>query len=238
MKKKTSLPIPSYEIDDQIVTLTAYTKKGKPVTAIFDVEDLDKVQSIDNWIAQWHKDFNEFLIQSKQTINENGKTHIKKVSLPATILNVSTNAPIRHINGNLMDNRKSNLEIYVRAQKNDYQVLANNTVAVHLKNRYGQVVADALISQEDLERVVNPEFTWIQKKRSNGQPRVVAHTEAGFITLDRYLTECPENFYVYHINKNPLDNRRQNLELKKIEPHGNPLTTTASAKNSVTNHEL
>ena len=75
----------------------------------------------------------------------------------------------------------------------------------------------ALISAEDLDGVVNEQYTWISKKKPNGQPYVLAHTPSGPLYLDEFLAKPQSGFYVYHINKNPLDNRRQNLELKELE---------------------
>ena len=126
-------------------------------------------------------------------------------------------APIRHLNGDLLDNRKSNLEIYNRRQINDYEVLENQVIAIHLKDRYGNLVNKALISAEDLDQVVNEKYTWVCQKKANGQPYAIAHTEAGRVYLDTYLTNCQPGFRVHHINKNPLDNRRQNLEVKALE---------------------
>lgn len=214
MKKQVKIIPANYEVVEQLVRLTAFSKKGKPVTAIFDLDDLAKVKAINSWYAIWHKDFNSYLIQSKIAKKINGKMHVEKSTLSSLILNVSPNAPIHHLNGNILDNRKSNLKIYDRFQKNDYEELSADVIAIHLKNRYGYLVAKALISRTDLDRVVTEEYTWTLKKHLTGQPFVIANTQAGVIALERYLTNCPEEAYVYHINKNPLDNRRENLEIK------------------------
>lgn len=217
MKKKITIQKPEYEITDQWVKLTAYSKKGKAVTAIFDKDDLNTIQSIDTWYAQWDKDFNSFLIQSKTAKISNGQITPHKATLPATILGVSPNAPIHHINGDFLDNRKCNLKIFDRSQPNEYRELEPGVITVLLKNRYGYKVAETLISKDDLESVINNDYVWIYKKKANGQPYVIAQSETARLYLDRYLTNCPEDFYVYHINKNPLDNRRENLEIKKLE---------------------
>lgn len=210
-----------YEIIDDYVNLTVFNKKGKSFTAQFDVEDLDKVQSYSHWYAQWNKDFNDYMVETKSKIDQNGKTRYIKPTLQSVILGTSKNAPIRHLNGDLLDNRKCNLEIYNRQQINDYEQLENGDVAIHLKDRYGNIVNKALISREDLDQVVTENYTWISKKKPNGQPYVLTHTPEGPLYLDTYLTNCPSGFYVYHINKNPLDNRRHNLEIKEIETPNN-----------------
>lgn len=206
-----------YQIDNDIVKLTIYNKKGKEFTALFDLEDLDQVQSMGTWYAQWNKDFNHYMVQTSTEIIKNGKKRYMKPTLQSTVLGTSPNAPIRHLNGDLMDNRKTNLEIYNRRQMNEYEVLENDVIAIHLKNRYGHLVHKALISIEDLDQVVTKDYTWVCQKKANGQPYAIAHTESGRVYLDTYLTNCPPGFRVHHINKNPLDNRRQNLEVKALD---------------------
>ncbi len=206
-----------YEIDNDVVKLTVFNKKGKSFTALFDLEDLEKVKSTGIWYAQWNKDFNNYMIQTSVEDIQKGKKRFIKPTLQSTVLQCSPNAPIRHLNGDLLDNRKVNLEIYNRRQINEYEILDNNVIAIHLKDRYGNLVNKALISAEDLDHVINETYTWVCQKRANGQPYAIAHTKAGRVYLDTYLTNCQPGFRVYHINKNPLDNRRQNLEIKALE---------------------
>lgn len=206
-----------YEIENNIVKLTVFNKKGKAFTAQFDLEDLETVKNAGVWHAQWHKDFNNYIIQTSAEVIQKGKKRYIKPTLQSTVLKCSPNAPIRHLNGDLLDNRKINLEIYNRRQKNEYDVLDNGVIAIHLKDRYGNLVNKALISAEDLDKVVNETYTWVCQKKANGQPYAIAHTEMGRVYLDTYLTNCQPGYRVYHINKNPLDNRRQNLEVKELE---------------------
>ncbi|MGL4338572.1 MAG: hypothetical protein ACRCST_16925 [Turicibacter sp.] len=205
-----------YRIEDQLVYMTILNKKGKELIAKFDLEDLETVKECGNWFAEWHKDFNSYLAQCSTKTENNGKVKFIKRSLQSVVLGTSPNAPIKHINGDLLDNQKSNLEIFNRKQQNDYEMLENNVVAVHLKNRYGKIDAKALISAEDLNTVITEKLAWVCQKRSNGQPYAVAHTEEGRLLLDRYLANPGENQEVQHINKNPLDNRRANLKVRDI----------------------
>ena len=154
-----------YEMENETVKLKVYNKKGKEFTALFDLEDLDKVQAIDTWVAQWSKEFNTYIVQTTIEVIKNGKKRYIKPTLQSTVLGTSPNAPIRHLNGDLMDNRKQNLEIYNRRQKNDYDILENDVIAIHLKDRYGNLVNKALISAEDLDRVVTDEYTWVCQKK-------------------------------------------------------------------------
>ena len=156
-----------YEIENNIVKLTVFNKKGKAFTAQFDLEDLETVKNAGVWHAQWHKDFNNYIIQTSAEVIQKGKKRYIKPTLQSTILKCSPNAPIRHLNGDLLDNRKINLEIYNRHQKNEYDVLDNGVIAIHLKDRYGNLVNKALISAEDLDKVVNKTYTWVCQKKDN-----------------------------------------------------------------------
>lgn len=206
-----------YIIENDTVKMTILNKKGKELIALFDVEDLDRIKAFGTWFAEWNKDFNQYLAQSIKSVIIKGKPGYKKYSLQSVILETSPNAPIRHLNGDVLDNRKCNLEIYDRRQTNEYETLENDVIAVLLKDRYGNLEAKALISAEDLDRVITPEYTWISQKKSSGQPYAIAHTPEGRVYLDSYLTKCEAGYRVAHLNKNPLDNRRQNLDVYKFE---------------------
>jgi len=196
----------SIEIEGDVGKLTAYTKKGKAVVAIFDAADLDKVSAFENWRAVWQTDFDCSVIESKDF--KDG--HAKRTPVAAAILACSPNAPICHLNGDLLDNRRANLEIYdVKAQPNDYEEVEAG-ISVVLKDRYAREVGVFLIDRSDLEKVVNSGHVWLKKKRSSGQPYVV-NTEG--LLLAHFLLDIDEG-YVRYDNKNPLDNRRVNLGIK------------------------
>jgi hypothetical protein len=130
-------------------------------------------------------------------------------------MNTNSKAPIKHINGDTLDNRKSNLEIVKRNTKNDYEVINEDEIAVILKDKYGKPEAKAIISKEDLNLVINGEYSWVYYKMK-GEPCVVANTPEGRIPLDRLIMNTEEGMKVHHINLNPLDNRKVNLENKSI----------------------
>ena len=50
----------------------------------------------------------------------------------------------------------------------------------------------------------------------DGEPCVVANTPEGRIRLDSVIMNADAGQKVHHINLNPLDNRRDNLEIKEI----------------------
>lgn len=193
------------EIDGDVGKLTAYTKKEKPVVALFDAVDINKINAFENWRAVWQNELDCQIIESKDF--KDG--HATKTSVAAAILECSPNAPMRHINGDIADNRRANLEIYdVLAQPNEYQKVEAG-ISVILKNRYGRVAGEFLIDADDLELVVGSGHIWLKKQRSSGQPYVV--NQNGLL-LAHLLLHINAGFVAYK-NRNPLDNRRENISL-------------------------
>ncbi|MGL5085290.1 MAG: alanine--tRNA ligase-related protein [Clostridium sp.] len=90
-----------------------------------------------------------------------------------------------------------------------------DTIAIILRDKYGNVNSKALISIEDLNHVITNDYTWVNYKL-NGENCVIANTPNGRVHLDRVIMNPDENKTVHHINLNPLDNRRHNLELTDI----------------------
>lgn len=135
--------------------------------------------------------------------------------MQAFLLGVSPKAPIRHLNGNTLDNRKSNLEIYNQNTKNDYRIVDENTIAVILRDKYGKEIATTLIDKEDLDKVVNNGNGWV-RYISNQEPYAVSNTESGRVYLDRFIMDADDDTIVHHINLNTLDNRKSNLENKGV----------------------
>lgn len=174
---------------------------------------MQKVLGKGTWFAEWHKDFNSYLVQ---TINApaDGQSYGEKQTLQSFLLGVSPKAPIRHLNGNTLDNRKRNLEIYNQKSKNDYRIVDENTIAVILRDKYGKEIATTLIDKEDLDIVVNGGNGWV-RYISNQEPYAVSNIDEGRLYLDRFIMDTDENMVVHHINLNPLDNRKSNLENKK-----------------------
>lgn len=205
-----------YETQGEITLVTILTKKNKELTVKIDTCDLEKVKGMGSWFGEWHKDFNSYLAQNLTIIKCGKKIKSTKQNLQSLILGTKNDEPIKHINGDVLDNRRCNLEIVDRNAKNDYEVIDESTISIILRDRYGKDQARALISKEDLEKVVNDDYTWIYYKGSR-QPKVISHTKQGKVYLDTYLMNPEENMRTHHINLNPLDNRRCNLENKEKE---------------------
>lgn len=202
-----------FDVKGPIAYGTVLKKDGGELNFQIDADDVERIQSMGTWFAEWHKDFNSYTIQNIS--NSKGTKPLKR-SLQTVILNTSPKAPIKHINGDMLDNRKANLEIIQRNQKNQYEKVDDNTIAIILTNKYGIPHSKALISFEDLNTVLTDDLSWVEYKK-NGTIMVVANTPQGRIHLDNLIMNPNEGEIVHHINLNPLDCRRSNLENKVIE---------------------
>ena len=218
MKKKTANVLPNtYNTQDNTTTLTVFNKKGKALQVTFDVSDLTLVSENGPYFAEWHKDYNNYLILTKRQVSVNGRKTFHKIPLATLILGVSSTTPILYRDQDTLNLHHENLIIYDRYEQNQYVLTTSDTALITLKNKYGLVVGEAIIDRSDLDYVVTTQFNWTIQKRLKGQPRVIANTPTGRVLLDHYLTTPNEDEYVVHLNKNPLDNRRANLRLEKIE---------------------
>ena len=204
MRKKNEHLPHKIELDGEVGKLIAYTKKGKAVEALFDTADLEKIEAFDNWRAVWDTYFDCAVIESK--VFKEG--HAIRRPVASAILQCSPNAPIRHLNGDVLDNRRLNLEIYdVKAQPNDYEL--DGCVRVFLKDRYGRQVGVFYVDHDDFDLVINGPHVWLKKKRANGQPYVV--NQDGLLLA--HLLLGIDAGYVVYIDKNPFNNRRKNIKI-------------------------
>lgn len=201
-----------YEIQGNVALISLLNKKGLELIAKIDVDDIEKVKSAGTWFAEWNKDFNNYLVQNISSTKTNKKSNPLKQNLQSVILNTNPKAPIKHINGDTLDNRKCNIEIIERNTKNDYEVIDESTIAIILRDRNGKVSSKALISKEDLSTVITDEFSWVEYK-THDNIHVVANTPNGRIYLDKILMNSSDNEIVHHINLNPLDCKRNNMEI-------------------------
>jgi len=88
-------------------------------------------------------------------------------------------------------------------------------MGIILRDKFGNPKETALISTEDVNNVIKDEYNWVFYKKGS-ELMVVANTTNGRIRLDELIMEPDEEMKVHHINLNPLDNRRKNLENKPI----------------------
>jgi len=191
-------------------------KDGTIINTIIDAEDLEAVLEKGYWFAQWHKDFNNYLAQTIYEDSVAGKKQMVKQTLQSLLMNVHTKAPIRHLNGDTLDNRRCNLELYKQDKVNDYVEFNPNTIAIILRDKYGKETAKTLIDKEDLERVIGTGFCWVYYKFKK-EPYAVANTPDGRIFLNRFIMQTADNQITHAINLNTLDNRKSNLENVIVE---------------------
>lgn len=204
-----------YEIQGNVALISLLNKNGSEFIAKIDVDDIEKVKSMGTWFAEWHKDFNSYLAQNISSTKTNKKSNPLKQNLQSVILDTNPKAPIKHINGDTLDNRKCNIEIVERNTKNDYEIIDESTIAIILRDRNGKAFSKALISKEDLNTVLTEEFSWVEYK-THDNIHVVANTPNGRIYLDKMLMNPSDSEIVHHINLNPLDCKRNNMEIVKI----------------------
>ena len=203
-----------FEIKDNIAVMTILKKNGSELTTKIDATDLEKVKSAGIWFAEWNKDSNSYTVCNIDPSQKNKKGKPLKQTLQNFVMDANPNVPIIHINKDTLDNTKANLSAFNRKEKNEIEKIDNNTIAILLKDKHGNVNSKALISASDLHDVVTNEYTWVNHK-INGEPCVVANTPEGRVRLDSVIMNAFDGKKIHHINLNPLDNRRENLEIKQ-----------------------
>ncbi|MDW8800307.1 hypothetical protein P8V03_03970 [Clostridium sp. A1-XYC3] len=211
MNNKQKLKANEYEVKENIAYIKLRKKDGSIIDSKVDVDDLKMVLDKGLWFAEWHKDFNSYLAQSLQPSPATGKKTKEKQSLHSFILGVHTKTPIRHINGDTLDNRRCNIEVYNQNEAvNDYEDVDSETTAVILRDKYGRKKEKTLIDKEDLDKVINSGYSWVHYV-SRGEHHAVANSHKGRIFLESFLMNPSEGMITKHINNNTLDNRKVNL---------------------------
>lgn len=204
-----------YTEKGNITEITILKKDGSELICKIDTSDVEKVKNQGIWFAEWHKDFNSYLVQTISTSKVNGKVISNKKNIQSVVLDVNPKTPIKHLNKNTLDNRKENLEIYNRNLKNDCTKIDPDTMGIILRDKFGNPKDTALISMEDVNKVIKNGYNWVTYRKES-ELMVVANTPDGRVRLDELIMNPDETMKVHHINLNPLDNRRKNLENKII----------------------
>lgn len=86
-------------------------------------------------------------------------------------------------------------------------VLDGNTAKIELYNKMGDCIAEAIIDADDIERVVDLKWTLNDNNRN-----YVKNIKHG-IYIHRLIANAKDGDIVDHIDRNPLNNRKNNLRL-------------------------
>lgn len=208
-----------YEVKGNVVYLKLKKKNGATIDTKIDAGDLQMVLDGGIWVAEWHKDFNSYLAQHYI----DGTKHKEKQTLHSFILGADPKEPIRHLNGDTLDNRRCNLEIYNKNTPNDYRELDAETAAVILRDNYGRENGRTIIDKDDLDKVIGNGYTWIYYRRDK-KPYAVANTPSGRVYLNNYVMDAADDITTHHINLNTLDNRKSNLKSAELVNDSNEST--------------
>ena len=95
----------------------------------------------------------------------------------------------------------------LKQKKNKYILHKNYAEIIIESKKYG--IKKVLIDLEDVEKC--KEYCWILKYDKTIKNTYI-HSSKG-ILLHRFLTNCPNDKVIDHINHNPLDNRKNNLKI-------------------------
>ncbi|WP_411682519.1 hypothetical protein [Clostridium thailandense] len=209
IKNKYKLKTNEYEVKGDVTYIKLMKKDGTYIDTKIDTKDLEMVLNKGTWFAEWHKDFNSYLAQHID--NSSSKKFKEKQTLHSFILNTHTKTPIRHINGDTLDNRRCNIEIYNQnTVANDYEIIDSETAAIILKDKYGIEKEKTLIDKEDLDKVINSGYSWVYYL-NHREHYAIANSPKGRIYLESFLMNPSESMVTKHINHNTLDNRKSNL---------------------------
>lgn len=94
-----------------------------------------------------------------------------------------------------------------KQKKNEY-ILHDNYAEIIIKSKkYGE--HKALIDLDDVEKC--KKYNWCLKYDKTLK-NFYLHNSKG-LTLHRFITDCPKNKVIDHLNHNTLDNRKENLRI-------------------------
>lgn len=112
--------------------------------------------------------------------------------------------------------------------------ILKDTYAIMLINSKTHGLKEVLIDKEKIEEISN--IFWHVAKQYENYYCVVGWDKNNKkeIKLHRFLTKCPPNLVVDHINRNPLDNRLENL---RCVTHSLNQLNGSTPKNSFSKHK-
>jgi hypothetical protein len=181
--------------------------------AIIDTVDLPEVLKFPN---SWRKQVIRETSEVRGTYKVDGKK--VNITLQRYILGFP-NQTVYHLDGNKLNNCKSNLSFKKPLRGNEYMTEQNNSSMI-LSKRNGEKI-EVKIDTEDIDRM--KEFTWISEWHNDISNYLINTVIYGGdkqrkkLTLQNFLLENKSAKIVTFINENRLDFRRSNLVLGDIK---------------------
>ena len=230
-----------YMINGNETIIYTIKSDGEILEVLIDTDDLEKVNSFPNtWSVV--KSRGKYVIRG--TYRENGKK--KQITLKQFILRDKLKEGeniIYNINGDCLDNRRSNLDTNLEPEKlkktNKYEI--NGEVVTIYLNRRDKEPLKALIDKEDLEKVL-AYGTWFAEYPKDLKSETVQNVRYIYedgkkkrskVSLQNVILDNYDGHIIRYKNDNRLDNRKENLIRYKDE-----ITNLYKIENEITKIEL
>ena len=94
---------------------------------------------------------------------------------------------------------------------------------IELDNEIHLIITNITKQKKYTVIIDNDDYNKVRSKKwsitNDGRCRALTFNYSYPILLHRYITNCPKEMVVHHINLNPLDNRKCNLKIMTISEH-------------------
>jgi hypothetical protein len=101
-------------------------------------------------------------------------------------------------------------EIKERTRYDKNEIIKYNDYAeMFLYDMKNNIVASTIIDLEDIERI--NKFKWCLSKNKYKKNYVITTINDSLVLLHRMLMDAPDDVYIDHIDRNPLNNKKENL---------------------------
>lgn len=93
-----------------------------------------------------------------------------------------------------------------------------NLCKIELRNKKCEIVGYAIIDLEDVDKC--KKYKWHMRKGTSTNYVIASLSENEKLHLHRYLTNCPEDMEVDHIDYDGLNNKKENLRIVTHSQNG------------------